>query len=119
MRKNGKEAGVGQPRAKASDLARREIANLPEDDIDQFGGIIMTDKALAEQISRTRRNGSKPNPSEDDLFFDIDEEWMERQVCDDDNGSLNGDDDDDDDDNDIRLGRPNPIRHNSGSCRWR
>ena len=77
MRKNGKEAGVAQPRAKASDLARREIANLPEDDIDQFGGIIMTDKALAEQISRTRRNGSKPNPSEDDLFFDIDEEWME------------------------------------------
>ena len=33
---------------------------------------------------------------------------------DDDDGFVN-DDDDDDDDNDIRLGRPNPIRHNSGS----
>ena len=32
----------------------------------------------------------------------------------DDNGSANNDDDDDDN-YDVRLGRPNPIRHNSGS----
>ena len=32
---------------------------------------------------------------------------------DDDYGSVNGDDDDDS--YDVRLGRPNPIRHNSGS----
>ena len=28
---------------------------------------------------------------------------------------LDDTDDDDDDDNDVRVGRPNPIRHNSGS----
>ena len=47
---------------------------------------------------------------------DDDEDIEDGGGSDDDNCFVDDDDDDDDDDdNNIRLGRPNPIRHNSGS----
>ena len=44
---------------------------------------------------------------------DADDAGGDGSGSDDDDGSVT--DDDDDDDDDVRLGRPNPIRHNSGS----